>query len=86
MAVGSSALGSGAGGFGREEVRRRVSERKSRLAGKTKKKQLCSRISSMISVKLGVLGEVRVLTVYATYQASWLTCWNSYWRLMAEWF
>lgn len=38
MAVGSSALGSGAGGFGREEVRRRVSERKSRLAGKTKKK------------------------------------------------
>lgn len=24
------------------------------------------------------------MTVYATYQASRLTCWNSYWRLMAE--
>lgn len=36
MAVGSSALGSGTGGFGCEEVRRRISEKKSRLADKTK--------------------------------------------------
>jgi hypothetical protein len=34
---GSSALGSGTGGFGREQVRRRGSERKSRLADKTKR-------------------------------------------------
>lgn len=40
MAAGSSALGSGAGGFGREKVRRRVSERKSRLADKTKRQAM----------------------------------------------
>lgn len=39
----------------------------------------------MITVEIrGIGGEVRVLTVYATYQASRLTCWNSCWRLIPE--
>lgn len=40
MTAGSSALGSGAGDFGGEEVRRRVSEKKSRLADKTKRQAI----------------------------------------------
>lgn len=40
MVAGSSGLGSGTGGFGREKVRRRVSERKPRLANKTKRQAI----------------------------------------------